>query len=61
MAYIVIQDWMISDLQLKGNELLIKMWLVPNWHFGIMKLRSLVMMVRRCFWPPDTLEPPYRT
>ena len=22
MAYIVIQDWMISDLQLKGNELL---------------------------------------
>ena len=23
MAYIVIQDWMISDLQLKGNELLV--------------------------------------
>ncbi len=22
----------------------IKMWLVPNWHFGIRKLRSLVMM-----------------
>ena len=22
MAYIAIQDWMISDLQLKGNELL---------------------------------------
>ncbi len=22
----------------------IKMWLVPNWHFGIMKLRSLVMI-----------------
>ncbi len=20
------------------------MWLVPNWHFGIMKLRSLVMI-----------------